>query len=451
MKPGVYEGISNAEYHGGPGISKSGLDLVHRSPMHYKAAQEVANENRPDTQAYFVGREFHMLALEPDVFDVEYVEAFGRDSAPDAIEDREVLVEMVEAINAERIAAHPDAVRDADVLVAKINELNADRLTKLSTTGKKDELIERIIAHNAEMARIAGNAVVVNDVDESTLDGMKGAELKALVEQLNEKRPGKLSTSGSRADLANLLRANGVEVRLWSEVLETYQQAHGRPYVLSTSTASRHEMAAWLNANGKQVRLWSDIKAEWEKVNEHRTILNPEQWKTIHAMRDALMAHPAANALLTGVPGEAEKSVYWIDATTGVLCRCRPDWWRDDNLIVDLKTTEDASPEGFARSIAKFRYDVQDAFYTDGVQQATGKRPKAFVFIAVEKKPPYGVGVYVLDAETKDLGRAQYQHDLRVYAECVRTGVWPGYGDKIQTISLPAWHANKNAHLVGAA
>lgn len=439
MKPGVYEGIPNAEYHGGPGISKSGLDLVHRSPMHYNAAQQVANDDRPDTKAYFVGREFHMLALEPEVFEVEYVEAFGRDSAPDAIEDREVLVEMVEAINAERVAAHPDAVRDAETLVAMIGKLNETRLAKLSTGGNKDALIDRIVEFTTGWGT------------REELETMKVAELKSFIERVNEKRTGLLSTSGSRTDLANLLRANGVEVMLWSEITDAYQQEHGRPYVLPTSTTSRHEMAAWLNANGKHVRLWSDVKAEWEKVNEHRTILNPEQWKTIHAMRDALMAHPAANALLTGVPGKAEKSVYWIDATTGVLCRCRPDWWRDDNLIVDLKTTEDASPEGFARSIAKFRYDVQDAFYTDGVQQATGKRPKAFVFIAVEKKPPYGVGVYVLDAETKDLGRAQYQHDLRVYAECMRTGEWPGYGDKIQTISLPAWHANKNAHLVGAA
>ena len=439
MKPGVYEGIPNAEYHGGPGISKSGLDLIHRSPMHYNAAQQVANDDRPDTKAYFVGREFHMLALEPEVFEVEYVEAFGRDSAPDAIEDREVLVEMVEAINAERVAAHPDAVRDAETLVAMIGKLNETRLAKLSTSGNKDALIDRIVEFTTGWGT------------REELEAMKGAELKAFIERVNEKRTGLLSTSGSRTDLANLLRANGVEVTLWSEITDAYQQEHGRPYVLPTSTASRHDMAAWLNANGKHVRLWSDVKAEWEKVNEHRTILNPEQWKTIHAMRDALMAHPAANALLTGIPGKAEKSVYWIDATTGVLCRCRPDWWRDDNLIVDLKTTEDASPEGFARSIAKFRYDVQDAFYTDGVQQATGKRPKAFVFIAVEKKPPYGVGVYVLDSETKDLGRAQYQHDLRVYAECVRSGEWPGYGDKIQTISLPGWHANKNAHLIGAA
>lgn len=446
MKPGVYEGIPNAEYHCGPGISKSGLDLVHRSPMHYQAAQEVANDDRPDTKAYFVGREFHMLALEPEVFEVEYVEAFGRECAPECIDDREVLVQMVEEINQQRIAAHPEAVRDTEALVAMIAKLNETRLAKLSTTGNKPELIERISAACIEHAERG-----LPGCEPFDADAVKAPELKARIASLNEHRSGLLSTSGSRTDLASLLRANGVEVTLWSEVLDAYQQEHGRPYVLSTSSASRHEMAAWLNANGHKVVLWSDVKAAWDKENEFRNILNPEQWKTIHAMRDALMAHPAANALLTSVPGEAEKSVYWIDKETGVLCRCRPDWWRDDNILVDLKTTEDASPEGFARSIAKFRYDVQDAFYTDGVKAATGKKPKAFVFIAVEKKPPYGVGVYVLDSESREIGRLQYQRDLQVFAECERTGEWPGYGDQIQTITLPAWHANKNAHLIGAA
>lgn len=451
MKPGVYDNISNADYHGGPGISKSGLDLIRRSPFHYEKAVLAANENRPDTKAYFVGRETHMLILEPEVFAVEYVQAFGREQAPETIDDRETLVQMVEEINAERVAAHTDAVRDADLLVAKINELNECRLAKLSTTGKKDELIERIIGHNAEIARIAGNTVVVNDVDESTLDGMKGAELKTLVEQLNEKRPGKLSTSGSRTDLANILRANGVDVTLWSEITDAYQQENGRPYVLSTSTASRHDMAAWLNANGKNVVLWSDVKAKWDAENSERTILNPDQWKQIHAMRDAVMAHPAASALLTRIPGRAEQSVYWIDAITGTLCRCRPDWWRDDHLPIDLKTTEDASMEGFARSVAKFRYDVQAAYYLDGIQAATGKRPQNFVFIAVEKKPPYAVGVYVLDAETLEIGRGLYREDLTTYTECAKSDKWPGYGDKIQTINMPGWHANKNAHLLESA
>lgn len=377
MKPGVYEGISNAEYHGGPGISKSGLDLIHRSPMHYHAVVTAENDHTP-TPAQELGTAAHALILEPEVFTATYCLALRRSDVPEAIEEREALVEMVD-------------------------ELNESRLAKLATGGTKPELVERILAAQAEQEQAPY-------MEAEELEGMKAADLKAHLVKLNEIRPGKLSTSGSRHELANLLRANG-----------------------------------------QQVTLWSDVLAEWTENNPGRVVLSPEVWDQLHAMRDAVHNHPAAHALLTGVPGEAEKSVYWNDPTTGVLCRCRPDWWRDDDVLVDLKTTDDASPEGFAKSMANWRYDVQAPYYMDGVKLATGRNVKAFVFVAVEKKPPYAVGVYVLDSDSLELGRAQYQHDLRIYAECVRTGEWPGYGDKIQTISLPAWHANKNAHLVGVA
>ena len=386
MKPGVYEGIPNAEYHGGPGISKSGLDLVHRSPMHYNAVVTAANDRTP-TPAQEIGTAVHMAILEPEEFAKTYCLALRRSDVPDAIDDREVLVEMV-------------------------NKLNETRLPKLSTSGKKDELIERIIAEvaprNADVGALASSGELAN---------MKGDELKAIITADNAEREGKLSTSGSRHELANLLRANGVEVTLWSDVLE-----------------------------------------EWQRNNSERKVLSAEAFEQIFAMRDAVMNHPAAFAILHHVK----------------------------DIIGDLKTTEDASPEGFAKSIANWRYDVQHAYYIDGTRLALeqgkcnppqeGKAelsvywtdpvtgvlcrcrpdfwrgyPKHFAFIAVEKKPPYAVGVYVLDSEGVDIGRAQYQHDLRVYAECVRSGEWPGYGDKIQTISLPGWHANKNAHLVGAA
>ncbi|BAO20632.1 hypothetical protein [Pseudomonas phage PPpW-3] len=372
MKPGVYAGIPNAEYHGGPGISKSGLDQIERSPMHYRSARDAANDNRPDSKAFFIGGEFHALVLEPDVFVKEYTLAFRRQDAPEAIEDRGQLVAMVA-------------------------QLNEGRLPKLPTTGSKADQIDRIII-NCD-----------NWGTREELEAKKGAELKAMLDAENEKRPGPLSTSGSRHELAELLRANGVEVTLWS-----------------------------------------DVVAQWEANNGHRKILNPDQWAQVHAMRESVMEHPAASRLLTSVPGKAEVSFYWTDAKTGELCRMRPDWLREDDLIVDLKTTEDASPEGFARSIAKFRYDVQDAFYSDGFEAVTGRRPKGFVFIAVEKKPPYAVGVYVLDAESKELGRAQYRKNLDSLAECVKSNNWPGYGEKIVKVALPAWHANKNAHLLEA-
>lgn len=452
MKPGVYPSLSNAEYHGGPGVSKSMLDvLAQSSPMHLHFLRTTANDNdRQPTPAQQLGTAFHALLLEPEEFVRNYCLSLRRQDVPEAIEDREVLVQMVQELNAQREAQHHEAVSGRDQLVAMVEKLNETRLPKLATGGTKEQLIERIIQHNADMARQSGEVVVVNQFDESMLDKSKGAELKAMIEQANESRDGLLSTSGNAADLAATLRANGVQLVLWSEVLDKHQQEHGTPYIGSTS-GSRHDMAEWLRANGRKVTLWSDVLAQWQENNGHRTVLSAEQWDQLHAMKAAVMAHPAARALLTGKPGKAEQSVYWVDQETGELCRCRPDFWREDDVLVDVKSTDDASPEGFAKSIAKWRYDVQAPFYSDGVKAATGRDVRAFVFLAVEKHPPHAVGVYMLDPEDVERGRLQYRRDLLVYAECQRTGQWPGYGDKIQRISLPAWHVNKNAQLQGEA
>lgn len=377
MKPGVYSDISNDDYHHGPGISKSGLDLIRRSPLHYKAAIDSTNDNQPTT-AQAIGSALHMLVLEPAEFVKHYCLALRRSDAPDAIDDR-------------------------DHLVAMVQKLNETRLPKLPTGGSKADQVARIVEAEADLPEGIRAAP-------EKLEAMKAADLKLLLETMNESRPGLLPISGSRHDLAEILRANGVEVTLWSDVL-----------------------------------------AQWMQNNGERTVLSEEQWTQLHAMRDAVMAHPAAGALLKGCPGKAEQSVYWIDPETGVLCRCRPDWWRDDDLLVDLKTTEDASPEGFAKSIANWRYDVQDAYYQDGVKLATGRTPRGFVFIAVEKKPPYAVAVYRLDDESRDLGRAQYRADLNRYAECMTSGNWPGYSGRIEPISVPAWHANKNQRLLDGA
>ncbi len=62
-----------------------------------------------------------------------------------------------------------------------------------------------------------------------------------------------------------------------------------------------------------------------------------------------------------------------------------------------------------------------------------------FVFIAVEKTPPYAVALYELDAEAVDLGRALARRDLARYANARDFGVWPGYPDAVQSLSLPKW------------
>jgi len=156
-------------------------------------------------------------------------------------------------------------------------------------------------------------------------------------------------------------------------------------------------------------------------------------------MGRSIMRHPGA-AMLLGLPGKAETTHMWTDATYGLECKCRPDYLTDEGtIVVDLKTTRDASPRGFRHSITSFRYHVQAGWYLHGVEQSTGKRPDQFIFICVETTAPYAVAVYAADAEMIERGYQQAMDDLGKLAVCKAADSWPSYSDQIEPISLPAW------------
>lgn len=183
-------------------------------------------------------------------------------------------------------------------------------------------------------------------------------------------------------------------------------------------------------------------KAEWDVFQTAigtRTVISREDADLVMRIGRSVLSHPAA-AYLLSLPGKAETTHMWIDEISGLQCKCRPDWLLDDgSMIVDLKTTEDASPRGFQKSIAQWRYHIQASFYLDGLQHATGKRPEQFVFIAVEKKPPYVCAVYVADAQMIEIGRDTARRDLDKLNVCKAADYWPGYSDCIEQINLPPW------------
>lgn len=191
-----------------------------------------------------------------------------------------------------------------------------------------------------------------------------------------------------------------------------------------------------------------DGKATWEAFcleNAGAEIVTADEGEMLNGMAESIRKHPAASALLSG-PGIAEGSCFWRDEQSGELCRCRPDFYRRDlGIIVDLKTTEDASPEGFAKSIAKYGYHRQNAMYVDGVAAATEDYVRGFVFVVVEKTAPYCTAVYSLDTQGVELGRDKYRRLLLDLADCKIAKKFPGYSDLIEMLSLPAWEVRKYA------
>lgn len=180
-----------------------------------------------------------------------------------------------------------------------------------------------------------------------------------------------------------------------------------------------------------------EARDAWLAENPGKTLVDPDDWRRLNAMHEAITAHPVAGRLFVG--GHAESTAIWTDPATGLLCKARYDYLRPDiNVIADLKSTEDASPAGFARSVASYRYPVQQAHYTAAPAVLGGDRP-AFLFVAIEKQPPHAVAVYQLDPDAAEHGARLRGRDMARLAECIEHDAWPSYPPEVTPLSLPAW------------
>lgn len=175
-----------------------------------------------------------------------------------------------------------------------------------------------------------------------------------------------------------------------------------------------------------------------EEADQDREVVSQSDWDRASAMRDAVWAHPAAKALLSR-SGPLEVSGLWKDPETGLACKIRPDKRCDAHgVIVDLKTTTDASPRGFSKVVADRGYFVSGALYRMGAE-ALGWEWRDHVFIAVEKTPPYAVAVYRLDLSALADGDRVARQLLRQYGAYEAAGEWPSYPPTVQDIGLPTW------------
>jgi PDDEXK-like domain of unknown function (DUF3799) len=198
---------------------------------------------------------------------------------------------------------------------------------------------------------------------------------------------------------------------------------------------SRQRNAKKPSADTVAACLWWDA---YDQDTLGKDVITADERDLLNAMHAAVMAHPAASALLKK-PGQSEASAFWIDDQTGVKCRMRTDRIIPDmRLILDLKTGLDASPDGFARAVANFGYHRQAARYIDGMRAVTGD-DWSMAFIAVEKEAPHLVSVYVLSDAAIEQGRIENAGALKTAAACIASGEWPGYSPQVVVLDLPRW------------
>ena len=185
--------------------------------------------------------------------------------------------------------------------------------------------------------------------------------------------------------------------------------------------------------------------AEFTSSADGKTVITQDVFDKASDMVCALYRAPYVKKLLNG---QHEVPMFWTDEMTGEACKCRHDCIAEvggNDIIVDLKTTADASTDAFMRSAISYGYDLQAAMYSDGYEKNTGKKP-LFVFIAIEKDPPYSVNILQADELFLKRGYDVFRELIGIYHSCKESGNYFGYLGEynvINNLGLPAYLAKE--------
>lgn len=233
-------------------------------------------------------------------------------------------------------------------------------------------------------------------------------------------------------------------------------------------------------------RRTKDGKTIWQAFVDDsagKTVVDAATYEQAVEMTDIAKANPLVAELLNG---QHEEPFFWTDPDTGVQCKARLDsWHRDENgvpVVVDFKTTSDASYRSFQKDVEKWGYFFQAAMYSEALIQnglcprrIKGKPKKRwtfdpeagrriywtehpekivmggsegeiihprFIFIVQEKDEPYSINVFEMDLDYMAVGYDLYREYLGTYVSCESIGYYPGYlgpMNEPNILTLPRW------------
>lgn len=184
----------------------------------------------------------------------------------------------------------------------------------------------------------------------------------------------------------------------------------------------------------KEARAWRD--------SEPRTILTADEFELVKAMAAVQKSSPQVmRAFEDGAP---EVSLLWRDKTTGIWLRSRPDWFPNNpaaRFITEYKSCRSIEPSDFSRDVFdEYGYEIQVAMMVDGVREVLGIEPVGVCLVCQEKTPPYLVELRMFTEDQIEDGRALYHHALGIFAQCLKSGQWPGYTDGPTYFDSPYKH-----------
>jgi PDDEXK-like uncharacterized protein DUF3799 len=185
-----------------------------------------------------------------------------------------------------------------------------------------------------------------------------------------------------------------------------------------------------------------ELYEQYKKVCEDiqlsgKIVVSQDEYDNLLGIKEKLYSSKEAMGLINDA--RIENSFFWEDEHSGLRLKARPDILHE-NMIVDLKTTSDASPRSFQHEMVKYGYHVQFAMIRDAIEAIEGRRINNFINIVIETKYPYNMAIYIIDEFAVNEGHVKYKQLCLDLKKATVENKWADYG--VQTISLPKWAIN---------
>ena len=192
----------------------------------------------------------------------------------------------------------------------------------------------------------------------------------------------------------------------------------------------------------------------WREANKGLEPVKSDDLEDARAAVAAVLENPDLEEMLRGAQKQVMVVGEWQDRATGLvipvkalldIVPAKAGPFR--KMLLDFKTTRNASMRKWTRDCYDFGYGVQAAFHSDLYVAATGEDRCCFGHIVQENVAPFHVEKRALTCEFITLGRGQYMAALKLYCQCLATNKWPGYDayieiDGWQEVSPEAWMIN---------
>lgn len=185
--------------------------------------------------------------------------------------------------------------------------------------------------------------------------------------------------------------------------------------------------------------------------------IDRESFDELQKIIESWKAHPFSEKFKESCL--AEHALFWKDKETGIICKMKPDLvtikpitHKDitipAGLCIDLKTTVDARSSEFIRSIFNYNYDIQAAWYLEGLKESNIGDGESYLWLALEKEPPFEIDSHTMEShyfsEANEINKLMRKR----FKECKEKNFWPGYTKSVKSLHFASYMVEQRERLI---